>query len=74
MNIVTLKTVDQNTLSICVDDRNTSDLFNLLESHPGVEHYKISMAGCGELNDAGINYLYGGYKFPSGKLVEKLFP
>lgn len=73
MNLVTLKTVDQNTLSICVDGRDTSDLFNLLESHPGVENYKIAVAGIGELKDAGINYLYSGYKFPSGKLVEKLF-
>jgi hypothetical protein len=73
MNTITLKTVDQNSFSVCVDDRNTTDLFNLLESHPKIKNYKIAVAGIGELNEASINYLYSGYKFPSGKLAEKLF-
>lgn len=60
-------------LSLCVDDDDTMAMFNLLESHPDVVKYKVAVAGVGELTDSNIDYLYGGYKFPAGKLVEKLY-
>jgi hypothetical protein len=54
-------------LKVAVDDKDTLNFMNFLESCKCVESYKFNCSGL--LTEAQLQYSYPGYYHPAGKLI-----
>ena len=72
MNSILFMTKGGSHHNVYVPETATMDFMSFLEGSDNVDRYKIISGTCGTLTENNLNYLYCGFVYPAGKLVEFL--